>query len=177
MPKIMNLIELQQVSKGFSEGLFNKRTVLDGVDLTVLQGDFVVLRGVNGSGKSTMIKIILGLQKPDSGNVRLFGQSPTTPEAKLSVGTIFQEVTPPNSLKVKELINLVRSYYPDSKSVQEVLEIVGLKDKQNVFPTDLSGGQKQRLYFAISLVGNPQLLILDGKPSGVHEELRVPGSR
>lgn len=89
----MNLIELQQVSKGFSEGLFNKRTVLDGVDLTVLQGDFVVLRGVNGSGKSTMIKIILGLQKPDSGNVRLFGQSPTTPEAKLSVGTIFQEVT------------------------------------------------------------------------------------
>ena len=125
------------------------------------QGDFVVLGGANGAGKSTLIKIILGLQDPDSGSVQLFGASPHSPQSKLQIGTVFQEVTPPNSLKVKELIDLIRSYYPNPLSTKEVLETVGLTDKQNAFPTDLAGGQKQRLYFAIALVGNPNLLILD----------------
>lgn len=94
-------------------------------------------------------------------NVRLFGASPSSPESKLQLGTVFQEVTPPSSLKVRELIELVRSYYPNSISTEEVLETVGLVDKKNAFPSDLAGGQKQRLYFAIALVGNPKLLILD----------------
>ncbi|MDB9529591.1 ABC transporter ATP-binding protein/permease [Oscillatoria sp. CS-180] len=166
----MNLIEVKQVSKSFPEGMFGKRTILNDVDLTVRQGDFVVLRGANGAGKSTLIKIILGLQEPDSGSVELFGRSPKTPESKLRVGTIFQEVTPPNSLKVKELINLIRSYYPDPKPTQEILRTVGLEDKQNAFPSDLSGGQKQRLYFAIALVGNPQLLILDEPTRNLDDE-------
>jgi len=157
----MNLIEVRNVTKSFPEGLLGRRTVLNDVDLTVRQGDFVVLRGANGAGKSTLIKLILGLQSPDSGNIQLFGRSPKTPEAKLHVGTIFQEVTPPSGLKVIELINLVRSYYPNPRSAQEVLDIVGLQEKQNAFPSDLSGGQKQRLYFAIALIGNPQLLVLD----------------
>ena len=157
----MNLIEIKDLSKGFQEGLFRRQTILQNIDLTVRQGDFVVLRGANGAGKSTLIKIILGLQDPDSGSVQLFGASPRTPKSKLQIGTVFQEVTPPNSLKVKELIELVRSYYPNPLSAKDVLEIVGLTDKQNAFPCDLAGGQKQRLYFAIALVGNPKLLILD----------------
>lgn len=166
----MNLINIQQVTKSFSEGMFGKRTVLDGIDLTVRQGDFIVLRGANGAGKSTLIKIILGLQEPDSGTVELFGRSPKTSESKLHVGTIFQEVTPPNSLKVKELVNLIRSYYPDPKPTKDILKAVGLEDKQNAFPSDLSGGQKQRLYFAIALVGNPQLLILDEPTKNLDDE-------
>jgi len=157
----MNLIEIKDLTKGFQEGLFHKRVVLQNIDLTVRQGDFVVLGGANGAGKSTLIKIILGLQDPDSGSVQLFGASPHSPQSKLQIGTVFQEVTPPNSLKVKELIDLIRSYYPNPLSTKEVLETVGLTDKQNAFPTDLAGGQKQRLYFAIALVGNPKLLILD----------------
>jgi len=157
----MNLIEIKDLSKGFQEGLFRRQTILQNIDLTVRQGDFVVLRGANGAGKSTLIKIILGLQDPDSGSVQLFGTSPHSPKSKLQVGTVFQEVTPPNSLKVRELIELARSYYPNPLSTKDVLETVGLTDKQNAFPSDLAGGQKQRLYFAIALVGNPKLLILD----------------
>lgn len=157
----MNLIEAKNVTKGFPEGLFRRRTVLQNISLTVREGDFVVLKGANGAGKSTLLKIILGLQEPDSGSVRLFGASPSSPESKLQLGTVFQEVTPPSSLKVRELIELVRSYYPNSISTEEVLETVGLVDKKNAFPSDLAGGQKQRLYFAIALVGNPNLLILD----------------
>ncbi|MEP0872766.1 ABC transporter ATP-binding protein/permease [Trichocoleus desertorum AS-A10] len=157
----MNLIKVENVTKGFQEGLFRRRMVLQNVDLTVRQGDFVVLRGANGAGKSTLLKIILGLQEPDSGSVKLFGTSPKSPESKLQIGTVFQEVTPPSSLKVRELVDLVRSYYPNAISTQAILETVGLTDKQNAFPSDLAGGQKQRLYFAIALVGNPKLLILD----------------
>ena len=157
----MNLIEIRNVTKGYQTGLLSKRIVLQNIDLTVHQGDFVVLRGSNGAGKSTLLKIILGLQQPDSGDVKLCGASPTTSKSKLQVGTVFQEVTPPNSLKVKELVELIRSYYSNPLSTKDVLETVGLADKQNAFPSDLAGGQKQRLYFAIALVGNPKLLILD----------------
>lgn len=157
----MNLIEIKNVTKGFQEKLFHRKIVLKNIDLIVKKGDFLVLRGANGVGKSLLIKIILGLQESDSGSVKLFGLSPKSPESKLQLGTVFQEVIPPNSLKVKELISLVRSYYPNPISTQEILETVGLTDQQNSFPKDLAGGQKQRLYFALALVGNPQLLVLD----------------
>lgn len=157
----MALIEVKQICKSFSEGLFKQRTVLQDVDLTVDSGDFVVLRGANGAGKSTLLKIILGLQEPDSGEVKLCGKSPKSSASKLQVGTVFQEVTPPGKLTVREVLDLVRSYYTDSVSTQEILEKFGLVDKQNAFSFDLAGGQKQRLYFALALIGKPKLLILD----------------
>lgn len=157
----MNLIELNHVTKAFPNGLFNKQTVLRDISLTVRSGNFVVLRGANGAGKSTLLKIILGLLEPDTGDVKLFDMAPSQPAAKLSLGTIFQEVTPPSSLKVKELLALIASYYPDAKRPHEILDLVELTHKANAYPQDLSGGEKQRLYFAIALVGNPQLLILD----------------
>jgi ABC-2 type transport system ATP-binding protein len=157
----MKLVELTGIQKSFPKGLFTKSIVLNNIDFDVHQGDFIVLRGANGAGKSTLIKLILGLQKPDRGSVKLFGESPQSPIARQLLGTVFQEVTPPNSLRVKELVSLVRSYYPNSQSTSEILEAVGLSDKRNTFPSELSGGQKQRLYFALALVGNPKLLILD----------------
>ncbi|MEC4806718.1 MAG: ABC transporter ATP-binding protein/permease [Jaaginema sp. PMC 1079.18] len=157
----MALIEVKQVSKSFSEGLFKQRTVLKDINLIINPGNFVVLRGANGAGKSTLLKIILGLQEPDAGEVKLFGKSPKSPASKLQVGTVFQEVTPPDQLTVREVLDLVRSYYPDTASTQESLEKFGLIDKQNAFPSNLAGGQKQRLYFAIALIGKPKLLVLD----------------
>ncbi len=157
----MVLIEVKQVTKSFSERLFKQKTVLQDINLTVNPGDFVVLRGANGAGKSTLLKIILGLQEPDSGEVKLFGKSPKSPSSKLQIGTVFQEVTPPNELTVREILDLVRSYYPDAVPTQESLEKFGLVDKQNAFPFDLAGGQKQRLYFALALIGKPKLLVLD----------------
>ncbi|MGL4504001.1 MAG: ATP-binding cassette domain-containing protein [Planktothrix sp.] len=166
----MNLIEIENVTKRFPEKLGEERIVLDEVKLTVCSGDFVVLRGANGAGKSTLLKLILGLIKPDNGSVKLFGLPPTCPQSKLKVGAIFQEVTPPNSLTLKELINLVRSYYPNPVSTEEILENFGLTAKQDDFPSDLSGGQKQKLYFALALVGKPELLILDEPTKGLDSE-------
>ena len=165
----MNLIEVKNVTKIFSEG-GKQRIVLDDINLTVYSGDFVVLRGANGAGKSTLLKLILGLIKPDNGSVKLFELPPNSPHSKLKVGAIFQEVTPPNSLTLKELINLVRSYYFNPISTEAILEDFGLTAKQDAFPSDLSGGQKQKLYFALALVGQPELLILDEPTKGLDSE-------
>jgi ABC-2 type transport system ATP-binding protein len=138
---------LKGLPKRFPEGLFGRRTVLDNIDFTVSQGNFIVLRGANGAGKSTLIKLILGLQEADSGSVKLFGQSPMAPEARLLLGTVFQEVTPPNSLKVRELINLVRSYYPEPKSTTEILENCWPAGQAACFSQRPSGGSKTKIVF------------------------------
>lgn len=156
----MSLIELRNVSKTFQTGN-QTQTILDQVNLTVNPGDFVVLRGANGTGKSTLLKLMLGLAQPSQGQVKLFGLPPETPEAKLSLGTIFQEVNPPSDLKVHELLQLVGRYYPQAQTPEDVLALVELASKADAYPKDLSGGEKQRLYFAIALIGNPKLLILD----------------
>lgn len=156
----MNVIELQNVSKGYRKG-FSKHKVLDNISLTIRQGDFVVLQGENGAGKTTLLNIILGLQNPDEGTVKLFNCSPQEPKSKISVGSMLQKAKAPESLKVKELINLVKSYYSEALPTDELLNRVGLEKKGNDWAAKLSGGQEQFLYFALAIAGNPELLILD----------------
>ncbi|NJR16802.1 MAG: ABC transporter ATP-binding protein [Calothrix sp. CSU_2_0] len=157
---MLNLIELRQVSKTFRKG-FSESTILQNIDLTIHKGEFVVLRGENGAGKSTLLNLILGLIKPSQGEVKLMGISPQDSASKLSVGVVLQETTIPKNVKVKELIQLLQSYYPQQYSIEDVLRKVKLEDKSEAWASSLSGGQKQRLYFALALVGNPELLILD----------------
>ena len=152
----MNLIELKNISKSFK-----KRKVIDEVNLTIQRGEFVVLRGDNGAGKTTLLNIILGLLKPDRGEVKLLGNSPQEPESKFRVGVVLQKVAVPKELQVNELVNLLRSYYPNSLSTEEVLKKVNLEEKGNYWAFKLSGGEAQRLYFALALAGNPEILILD----------------
>lgn len=156
----MNIIEVKQVSKVFRKA-FQRNPILQNVNFTVQQGEFVVLRGENGAGKTTLLNLILGLLKPSSGEVKLMGFAPQNANSKTSVGVVLQDTQVPRNVKVKELVKLLRSYYPNPLSTEEILNKVKLKDKENAWATDLSGGQKQRLYFALALAGNPQLLILD----------------
>lgn len=156
----MNLIELQDISKSFRTG-FKQKKVLDGVNLTINLGEFVVLRGANGAGKTTLLNIVLGLLKPGSGEAQLFGQSPQNPKSKIRVGVVLQKVAVPKHLKVKELVDLLRSYYPNPLSTEEILNTVNLNGKHDAWASNLSGGEEQRLYFALALAGNPELLILD----------------
>lgn len=156
----MNIIEVKQVSKVFCK-IFERNPILQNVNFTVQQGEFVVLRGENGSGKTTLLNLILGLLKPSSGEVKLMGFAPQNANSKTSIGVVLQDTQVPQNVKVKELVDLLRSYYPNPLSTEEILNKVKLKDKENAWATDLSGGQKQRLYFALALAGNPQLLILD----------------
>ena len=169
----MKLIEVQQVSKTFWNGL-HRKTVLKDINLIVQPGEFVVLRGRNGSGKSTLLSLITGLLQPTRGEVLLMERSPQDPVAKTHVGVVLQETSLPATLTVREVISLMRSYYPDAPSTDEILSKVDLVDKIDEPAKMISGGQKQRLYFALALAGNPDLLILDEPtrnldPSGYQE--------
>ena len=158
----MNVIELKQVSKTFHKGLlFKPVPILKDLNFTIKSGEFVVLRGENGAGKTTVLNLILGLMKPSQGEVNLMGLPPQSSESKVQVGVVLQDTQVPKNIKVKELIELVRSYYPNRLSTSEILGKVNLTYKQDTCATDLSGGQRQRLYFALALAGNPSLLILD----------------
>lgn len=158
----MNVIEIEQASKKFKKNLFSPTNeVLENINLNLKKSEFLVLKGENGSGKTTLLNLILGLIKPTHGTVKLMGLSPQDSLSKMKIGYVLQNTEIPSNIKVKELIFLWQSYYANSLSVEEVLRKVDLEDQAESWATDLSGGQKQRLYFALALVGNPTLLILD----------------
>ncbi len=157
----MNLITFDRIDKTFSKGFGQKTTILGDISFTIQQGEFVILRGENGAGKSTILNLALGLLKPSKGEVKLMGRSPQDSNSKLKVGVVLQDTQVPSNAKVTELVELWRSYYPNPLSTAEILSKVNLNGKEHLDASDLSGGQKQRLYFALALVGNPELLILD----------------
>jgi ABC-type multidrug transport system ATPase subunit len=130
----------------------------------------VILRGNNGAGKSTLLNLIMGLLQPSYGEIRLMNSSPQLPESKNRVGVVLQEANVPKSLKVKELVQLMESYYVNPISTEEVLTKVNLQEKKDAWAASLSGGQKQRLYFALALIGNPELLILDEPTRNLDDE-------
>jgi ABC-2 type transport system ATP-binding protein len=157
----MNLITFERVNKTFCKGFQQKTTILENISFSIQHGEFVILRGENGAGKSTILNLALGLLKPSSGEVKLMGRSPQDSSSKLKVGAVLQDTQVPPNAKVTELVELWRSYYPNALSTAEILSKVNLKGKEDLDASGLSGGQKQRLYFALALVGNPELLILD----------------
>ncbi|MGL5793845.1 MAG: ATP-binding cassette domain-containing protein [Waterburya sp.] len=157
----MNLITFDRVGKTFHKGFGQKTTILENISFSIKPGEFTILRGENGAGKSTILNLALGLLKPSSGEIKLMERSPQTSSSKLKVGVVLQDTQIPPNAKVIELIQLWRSYYPNALSTEEILSKVNLKGKEHLDASSLSGGQKQRLYFALALVGNPELLILD----------------
>src|SRR5215469_6774495 len=101
---------------------YGDTVALDGFDLEVRPGELLAVLGPNGAGKSTAIGIMLGLQEPDVGEARLFGRSPHDLSARRGVGVMMQEVALPDALRVRELINQVRAYYPAPLSLDETVE-------------------------------------------------------
>ncbi len=151
---------------------FGEVVALDDVSLTVRAGELVGLLGPNGAGKTTLLSLVNGQRRPDSGTVRIFGQDPRTPSARLSLGTTPQDTGLPPTLKVGEVVDFVAGHYADPMSREEVLErfaLTGLVDRQT---GGLSGGQKRRLAVALSLVGRPRLVLLDEPTTGLDVEAR-----
>jgi ABC-2 type transport system ATP-binding protein len=151
---------------------FGKVRALNGVSLTVGQGETVALLGPNGAGKTTAISLMLGLRRPTSGSAMLFGRDPRDLASRLRTGVMLQESGVPDTLKVGEVVELFRRLYPQPLTVEEALAAAGLESKATAQVTGLSGGQKQRLYFALSIVGNPDLLFLDEPTVGLDVEAR-----
>ena len=143
-----------------------------GVDLVVAPGETVALLGPNGAGKSTTIDMILGLTRPDAGTVSIFGSSAARRRSTGWVGGMLQTGSPLDHLKVRELVTLMASYYPNPLDVDDVLAQTGVADFAGQWTNRLSGGQAQRVRFASALVGNPDLLILDEPTAAIDVEGR-----
>jgi ABC-2 type transport system ATP-binding protein len=160
-------IVLSRLSKSYGE----VRAVQE-VDLAIAPGETVALLGPNGAGKSTTIDMMLGLARPDTGTVSLFGQSPEAATAAGRVGGMLQTGSPIEYLSVRELISMIASIYPRPLPVDEVLNITGTADIATRPTTKLSGGQAQRVRFAVALAGDPDLLVLDEPTAGLDVESR-----
>jgi ABC-2 type transport system ATP-binding protein len=142
------------------------------VDLTIAPGETVALLGPNGAGKSTTIDMMLGLTRPDSGSVSLFGMSPIEAAAAGVVGGMLQTGSLIEHLRVRELVTMVASLYPHRLEVDDALALSGSADLADRWTTKLSGGQTQRVRFAIALVANPDLLLLDEPTAALDVEAR-----
>jgi ABC-2 type transport system ATP-binding protein len=145
---------------------------LDGLDLEVLPGALLAVLGENGAGKTTAIGVLLGLVRPDAGEVSLFGRPPAELAARRHVGVMLQEATLPAELRVREHIDLVASYYPAPLAVGAALELCGLGALAERPYGRLSGGQKRLVQLAIALCGRPRLLFLDEPTVGLDLEAR-----
>jgi ABC-2 type transport system ATP-binding protein len=143
-----------------------------GVNIEITPGETVALLGPNGAGKSTTIDMLLGLLQPDAGTVELFGLPPDRAIAAGKVGAMLQIGGVIQYLSVRELLTMVASLYPTPLAVDEVIELTGIADLAERKTTKLSGGQTQRLRFAIALVSNPDLLVLDEPTVALDVEAR-----
>ncbi len=132
-----------------------------GIDISIETGETVALLGPNGAGKSTTIDMILGLAKPDAGTVSVLGGPPTDAVDAGWIGAMLQTGALIRDLTVGELVAMVASLYPQPLDVAETLELTGLTEAAGQRTQKLSGGQTQRVRFAVALVSNPKLLVLD----------------
>ncbi|HSY99625.1 MAG TPA: ABC transporter ATP-binding protein [Terriglobales bacterium] len=142
------------------------------VNFAVRAGELVALLGPNGAGKTTAVKLFLGLAKPTSGTVSVFGGDPIHAEVRTRIGAMLQVAKVPETLRVREHIDLFSSYYPNPLPLAETLAAAGLQEiKDRVFG-ELSGGQRQRVLFALALCGDPDILFLDEPTVGLDVESR-----
>jgi ABC-2 type transport system ATP-binding protein len=142
------------------------------VDFAVKAGELVALLGPNGAGKTTAVKLFLGLAKPTSGTVNVFGGNPVDVEVRMRIGAMLQVAKVPETLRVREHIDLFSSYYPNPLPLVETLALAGLQDIKNRVFGELSGGQRQRVLFALALCGDPDILFLDEPTVGLDVESR-----
>lgn len=168
------------IAIGQLEKSFGNNHVLRGVDLDVYQGENVVVLGRSGTGKSVLIKIIVGLLKPDSGTVQVLGQDITQLDDKallqlrLKIGFSFQSSALYDSMTVREnlefplLRNSKNMHRPAiNTAVEEVLDAVGLSKAINQFPSELSGGQRKRIGIARTLIMRPSIMLYDEPTAGL----------
>jgi phospholipid/cholesterol/gamma-HCH transport system ATP-binding protein len=159
---------------------FGDKQVLNGIDLDLHKGENMIVLGRSGSGKSVLIKIIIGLMKPDEGTVKVLGKDVHKIEKKelidlrLKIGFLFQQNALYDSMTVRENLEfpLVRNIKHMTQeqideAVDEVIDAVGLKDTANQLPAELSGGQKKRIGIARTLILKPSVILYDEPTAGL----------
>ncbi|MCR8642818.1 ABC transporter ATP-binding protein [Paenibacillus sp. N1-5-1-14] len=152
---------------------FGSHRAVDNISFKFETGKITALLGPNGAGKTTTISMILGMIKPTSGEVTVLGKPAGTSELRERVGALMQDVKAADGLTVIEVLKLFRSYYKNPMSLEQLLDISGLHKEAKRRASTLSGGQRRRLAFAQSLVGNPELILLDEPTVGMDVEARA----
>jgi ABC-2 type transport system ATP-binding protein len=143
-----------------------------GIDVSIAPRETVALLGPNGAGKSTTIDAILGLTPPDQGTVSVFGQEPSAVIDSGRVGAMLQTGSLLRDLTVRELVQMMAALFPRPLDVDEVLELTGISPIAGQLTQKLSGGQTQRVRFALAVVPDPELLVLDEPTVGMDVEAR-----
>jgi ABC-2 type transport system ATP-binding protein len=153
---------------------YGDRTAVDGVSLTVAEGEVLGILGRNGAGKTTTVEMIAGLRRPDSGTVEILGLDPWRDRRRVRqlLGVQLQESELHAALTVAELVRLYRTFYARPADTAELIEAVGLTGHRDVRFERLSGGQQQRLSIALALIGRPRVVILDELTTGLDPEAR-----
>jgi ABC-2 type transport system ATP-binding protein len=164
---MQTVVELKQARK-----LFGSVEALRGVDIAISEGEVVAMLGPNGAGKTTSISLMLGLRKPTSGSAQLFGMDPSDRRARSRCGVMLQESGVLGTLKVTEIVDLFRSYYPHPMPTAAAIAYAGLEEKASSQVSKLSGGQRQRLYYALAVCGDPAVVFLDEPTVGMDVEAR-----
>ncbi|MCM3356786.1 MULTISPECIES: cell division ATP-binding protein FtsE [unclassified Psychrobacillus] len=166
------MIEMTKVYKKYPNGI----VAANGIDVNIKQGEFVYVVGPSGAGKSTFIKMMYREERPTSGTIIVNGMNLATlknknvPYLRRQIGVVFQDFKLLPRLNVYENVAFALEVIEESpkvirKKVMDVLELVGLKNKARMFPTELSGGEQQRVSIARSIVNTPKLVIAD-EPTG-----------
>ena len=147
---------------------------VDGISFAVEQGIVFGMLGPNGAGKSTTVEILEGLRERDSGKVSVLGLDPGTQQAALSerIGIQLQSSALFPKLSAREHLQMFGSFYRNSHDVDELLDLVGLTERQKAYSENLSGGQQQRLAVALALLSDPQLVFLDEPTTGLDPQAR-----
>ena len=145
-----------------------------GLDLQVQRGEVFGLLGPNGAGKTTSMEMLEGLVPPDAGTIRILGLDWRSDGAAIRnrIGVQFQSTQLDDKVKVREALDLFGSYYPQPRNPDDLLRLLQLEDKADVYQSKLSGGQRQRLALGLALVNQPELVFLDEPTTGLDPQAR-----
>lgn len=167
----MPIVEFKDVCRVYNSG-DHEQKALDGVNMTLDEGKFVVILGPSGAGKSTLLNMLGGLDSPTSGKIFVEGRDISTLSndeladyRAATVGFVFQFYNLVPTLTVHENVALVKDIAPHALSATKMIGEVGLSDHLNNFPSELSGGEQQRVSIARALAKNPKILLCD-EPTG-----------
>lgn len=165
----MAAVEVHGLRKAYGDVV-----AVDGIDLTVEEGEVVALLGPNGAGKTTTVEILEGYRPRDEGTVSVLGHDPGWGGRDLRerIGIVLQEAGFEDGFTPRELVRLHAGYYPHPRPVDEVIRITGLEEKADARVRTLSGGQRRRLDLALGIVGDPDLLFLDEPTTGFDPSAR-----
>ncbi len=164
-------VRLRGLTKDYGSGSDTARAV-DGIDLDIKTGEIVALLGPNGAGKTTTLDMVLGFTAPTAGEVTIFDQAPRDAVIDGRVSAMLQTGGLLRDLKVGETVELVASTYREPAPVEDTLARVGLDELAGRLVQGLSGGEQQRLRFALALLADPDLLLLDEPTAGMDVEAR-----